>query len=324
MTAWWFARLPAERLAALRVLVGGFALLYLAARFGYLDAAGHLPAATWKPLGVVRLICDQPIAPGAWTALLVATLLLAATFTCGIAHRWLAPPFAALLLFVLTYRTSWSQVFHTDNLLVLHVAVLALAPAADVWSSDRWRRARRGAPAPEPDGRYAWAVRTAAAMTVATYLLAGVAKLRIAGLDWLAGDNLRNQIAFDNLRKVLLGDRFATLASPLLEHPGLFAVLAALTLVVELGAPAALLGGRVAAVWALAAWGFHVGIVALMFIVFPYPLAGVAFAPLFAVERPLAWLARRWRARSREAPASGDVASGTPSPARSSRRRPRT
>jgi hypothetical protein len=290
--AWWFAPLPPERLAGLRILVGGFALVYLAARFGHLQAAGRLPAATWNPIGVVRLICEHPVDPGTWTVLLVATLVLAAAFTAGAGHRWLAPPFAALLLFVLTYRSSWRMIFHTENLLVLHVAVLALAPAAEVWSLDRWRRARRGLRAPEADGRHAWAIRTAAVMTVATYVLAGVAKLRIAGLDWLAGDNLRNQIALDNARKALLGDRFATLATPLLEVPGLFAALAALTLVVELGAPAALRGGRVAAVWAAAAWGFHLGVLALMAIVFPYPLAGVAFAPLFAVERPLSWIGR--------------------------------
>ena len=50
-------------------------------------------------------------------------------------------------------------------------------------------------------------------------MLAGVAKLRLAGLGWGGGDFLRNQIAVDNLRKALLGDPIAPLATPLLEHP---------------------------------------------------------------------------------------------------------
>jgi hypothetical protein len=37
--------------------------------------------------------------------------------------------FALLLLWVTTYRNSWGQVFHTENLMVLHV-VLAVSPAA--------------------------------------------------------------------------------------------------------------------------------------------------------------------------------------------------
>ena len=46
-----------------------------------------------------------------------------------------------------------------------------------------------------------------------------------------------------------------------------------------------MLGGRVAKLWALSAWLFHVGILAVMAILFPYPLAGVAFAPFFPVEQ---------------------------------------
>jgi hypothetical protein len=59
----------------------------------------------------------------------------------------------------------------------------------------------------------------------------------------------------------------------------------------------ALVGGRIARVWAASAWCFHVGVVLLMNIWFPYPLLGVAYAPLFSVERPFAWAIRRWRSR---------------------------
>jgi hypothetical protein len=62
---------------------------------------------------------------------------------------------------------------------------------------------------------------------------------------------------------------------------------------VELGAPAAMAGGRIAALWAAAAWGFHLGVLALMHILFPYPLAGVAFVSMFAAERPLRWIGER-------------------------------
>jgi hypothetical protein len=45
-----------------------------------------------------------------------------------------------------------------------------------------------------------------------------------------------------------------------------------------------LLARRAARAWVAAAWAFHVGILATMAIVFPYPLLGVAFAPFFAIE----------------------------------------
>jgi len=128
-----------------------------------------------------------------------------------------------------------------------------------------------------------------------TYLLAGIAKLRMAGGDWLDGEFLRNQIAIDNLRKALLGDETAALATLFLEQPAVLTLFCVLTLVVELGAPLALLHPRVGHAWAVGAWGFHLAVVLTMNIWFPYPLFGVAFLPLFAVERPVQWVISRLR-----------------------------
>jgi hypothetical protein len=41
-------------------------------------------------------------------------------------------------------------------------------------------------------------------------------------------------------------------------------------------------------VWALGAWGFHVGVVLLMNIWFPYPLFGFAFLPFVPAEKIVA------------------------------------
>ena len=132
--------------------------------------------------------------------------------------------------------------FHTDNLLVLHVLVVGLAPSADAWALDA-----RARPEPAEDVRYGWPLRLAALITVLTYVVTGVAKLRYAGGDWLAGDTLLHQIAFDNARKNVLGDDYSPLAAAFAGHPWLFRPMGLLTLVVELGAPLALLGRRWAA-----------------------------------------------------------------------------
>jgi hypothetical protein len=47
----------------------------------------------------------------------------------------------------------------------------------------------------------------------------------------------------------------------------------------------ALLGRRWRTAWVAAAWLFHVGVLALMAIAFPYQLTGVAFAAFFRLER---------------------------------------
>lgn len=283
---WWFAPAPAERLAALRILIGGFALVYVVVRMPELHAVARLPRAQFAPVGIVRLL--GPLSPQAALVLAFATCGLLVAFVAGAAFRVTGPMAAIALLLTLTYRNAWGQVFHTENLLVLHVIGLACAPAADVWALDR-RREQAGA-------GYGWPIKLLVALTAATYLLAGIAKLRVAGVAWIDGAHLRDQIAVDNLRKAVLGDRVAPLAIALLEHPAALAGLSMATLALELGAPIALLGGQIARAWAIAVWSFHVGVVLTMNIVFFYPLSGGAFLPLVRAERPFVWwLARRRR-----------------------------
>ena len=293
LARWYFAPAPAERLAALRLLAGGYAFGYALLRLPHLAVFPHDPA-SFRPVGVVAVL-SAPL-PDPLTALLAAACALAgAAFALGWRYRWSGPLFAALLLWVTTYRNSWGMVFHTENLFVVHVLALALAPAADAWSLDARRRPAPGAPA----ARYGWPLRLCAALGALAYLLAGVAKLRHSGLDWITTDLLRNYIAWDNLRKVELGDAYSALGVALCQSPALFPPLAAISVAFELLAPLALLGPRVAALWALVAWTFHAGVLAIMWIFFPYPLLGLAYAPFFAVERlPLlprlgAYLSRR-------------------------------
>lgn len=276
--SWWRMPAPATRLAVLRLLVGGFALAYLLIRSQHLASYTDFDDTQFAPVGIVGIL-GSPL-PDYVVRLSVALAAAAGVaFVAGWKFRVSGPLFALMLLWVLTYRNSWGQIFHTENILVLHVIVLAMAPAADALSLDA-----RGRAAPADDERYGWPVRLMCIATVLTYFIAGVTKLRIAGDDWLTSDTLRNYIAYDNLRKIELGDVHSPLGAKLVKHGWLFPPLAATTFIVELGAPLALLSNRFARAWALAAWAFHVGVFAVMWIVFPYPLLGVAFAPFFAVE----------------------------------------
>lgn len=291
IAAWWFAPAPAERLAAVRILVGAFAVIWVGGRIWETYAVARLGGSHWKPIGVTRLL-DAPLPADGVLVIAIATTLALVAFTIGAFYRVSAPIAALGILWTLTYRNSFGMVFHTENLLVLHVIALALSPAADAWSIDR----RRGAPTP-PEAGYGWILKLLALVTALTYVLAGIAKLRIAGLAWLDGEQLRNQIAVDNLRKALLGDSIAPLATPFLDHPSGFTVFSVMTIVLELSAPIVLVHPLVARLWALWAWGFHLGVVLLMNIWFPYPLLGLAYLPLLRAERPLAWVIARWRRR---------------------------
>lgn len=279
---WWFAPAPARRLAMLRILVGGYAVAYLVVRFAHLVSVTGMSAKQWKPVGPV-IVLPGPLPAAAVVALVVLTLVLGLAFTAGWRFRVIGPAFAVAFLWITSYRNSWSMVFHTDNLMVLHVIVLATSPAARALSLDARRRG--DAPDDTPHARYGWAIRLLCAVTVITYFIAGWSKLHNAGLGWVTSDTLRSYVAYDNLRKVELGAGYSWLGVTLAQHGALFPPLAAVSLLVELGAPLALLHPRVGRVWSAAAWSFHVGVLVLMAIMFHYPVTGVAYTSFFPVER---------------------------------------
>jgi len=288
----WYRPVPATRLAALRIIIGGFTLGYVVIRRPHLMGYADFDASQFEPTGVTSALSGT-VPDDLLRVLVVLTILAGVAFVTGTGFRATGPIFAMLLLFVTSYRNSFGQIFHTENLMVLHVMVLSLTPAADAVSVDAWRRGETRAS--EPDGRYGWGIQLMCLLTVLTYFISGQTKLRNAGLDWMTTDTLRNFVAYDNLRKAELGDSYSFLGAALVSHGWLFKPLAAFTLAAELGAPLAMLGGRIAKLWALSVWLFHVGILLVMAILFPYPLAGVAFAPFFPVEelwRPVKRLMR--------------------------------
>lgn len=285
--AWFHAPVPPERLALLRIGVGGYALIYLLSRVGDLLAPVKYPTSSFFPVGVVQLL-SAPLPTLALYALYAASVLTGALFAAGVLYRWVAPLFALLLLWMLSYRHAWGMIFHTDNLLALHVLLLACAPAADVYCyPPRAASAGKGALS-------GWVVRAICLVTVASYLVAGVAKLNGQGWHWIAGEALREQIAYDALRKIELGSTYSPLGPWLLPHAGLFPPLSVFALAAELLAPLALIGGPFAAVWCGAAWLFHLGVLGTMAIVFPYPISGCAFLAFFPLEQGWGWLHQRF------------------------------
>lgn len=292
--AWYWLPTPARRLAMLRILIGGYAWCYLVGRIAAMISVTNFPDRQFDPTGPVGLLSTPLPAAGVW-AVTAAAVVAGGAFVAGYRYRVAGPAFAVLLLWVLAYRNSWGMVFHTENLIVLHVGVLGLAPsAADTWSLDARTRT-----APQDHGRYGWPIRLMCILTVTTYVLAGVTKLSISGLDWITSDTLRGLVAHDNLRKIELGDIHSPIGAALVSQGWLFPPLAAGSMALELGAPLALLGRRAGKAWALGAWSFHTGVLGVMAIMFHYQVFAFAFATFFDVERLGDRILARWRARTR-------------------------
>jgi hypothetical protein len=299
---------PAERLGALRVLVGGFAMVYFVARLPHLISYAHFDAAHFKPVGVVGLALSRPLPGWAVIALACAAAALSIVFFLGWRTRVVGPLFAALCLWTLSYRNSFGMIFHTENLLVIQVMILGLSRSGDAWSLDARRAPPAWATRPEGHSAYGWPIKLMCWVLVIAYVLAGVAKLKNTGLGWMYGDDMRNHVALDNARKLLLGDIHSPLAAPLMHWKYMWQVLATLTVIAELGAPVALLSVRAAAVWVLVVMSFHWGVLLLMMIVFPYQMTGVAFACFFPVERLLDRVHGRWQRRRHRRRAELDAA----------------
>jgi hypothetical protein len=191
-----------------------------------------------------------------------------------------------LLTFLLSYRNSWGHLSHSEQLVSMHVIVLSVLPAADALSLDH----KAGRTQPGSAERYGWPLRLLMLCVVISYTLAGWAKLHYSGTAWISGEAVYNQVAHDTLSKLRLGAWVSPVGPTLLRWPGLFAIASVFTLIVELGAAAALFGERLRTIWVAAAYAMHVGIALAMGIAFPYPLWGVAFASFFELERGYAWL----------------------------------
>ena len=261
-------------------MIGVFSAGYLVARLPTLLEMGDEAPVGWEPVGVLWWLVD-PLPRWAVRCAVLATIALAVAFAAGVAFRVVGPAFAVTLLFVTTYRSSGGQLLWFDNLLVLHAIVIACSPAADAL-----RLGRHSEPVGQ-SARYGWPLRMAAIVTVVTYALAGISKLRIGGTAWLDGESLRNHVAYSATRLRVLGGTPSPLAEPMMELGWLFTPLAVATLVIELGAPLVLVVSRLRVPWVALAWCMHAAIAATMFVVFPYPLALIAFAPLFRLERLL-------------------------------------
>lgn len=284
-----FPTAPAARPAALRIAIGIYCFWYLAKRYRlFIRIAGSDPV-LFRPVGVVAPL-ERPVPVSVFRAVLVATLLANIAFILGWKHRASGPAFSALLLWLLSYRNSWSMIYHNDNALVLHALILGFSPAADALSLDAVNgRAEAAVPLEgqvTDDWRYGWPVQLMNMATVLTYFVSGVAKIAgPLGWGWASGEGMRAQVAVDGLRKELLGERASPLAFALHDKLALYRILGIGSLAIELGAPLALADRRLGRLWALGACSMHWGILAVMGIKFRYQLVGLIFLPFFVPER---------------------------------------
>lgn len=283
---YWFAPVAPERLAILRIATGCFSLWYLVTRFDMLQRLAASDASNFDPVGLARVL-QNPMMPALFNLLLIITILLNIAYIIGWKFRWTGPAFAVLLVFMMSYRNSWSMIYHNYIATVLHILVIGVAASADAISYDAWRqKGRSWREKGTASWQYGWGVKLICTATVATYVLSGLAKVfGELAWAWVDGSAMRSQVAVDALRKEMLGGA----ANPWFEwfypHTELFLIMGVGTMILELGAPAALLHRKIALVWAVLTFSMHWGIYFIMGIDFPYHTTGLIFLSFFAIEK---------------------------------------
>ncbi len=296
----WFMPAPAERLAILRIASGGFSLWYLWTRFDMVQRIARSDSSMFEPVGLSNLL-TEPLPPALFTALFSFGIALNIAYILGWKFKWTGPVFAILLLFLLSYRNSWSMIYHSRIALVLHVLVIGFVSAADAWSFDAWWKKKKGSVANVVSHwRYGWPIKLVCAATVLTYFLSGVAKvLGELAWDWVTGDAMRSQVAIDTLRKQMLGEMSSPLFEWLYPHTELFLIMGITTFILELGAPLAMVNKRTGMIWAVLTWLMHWGIFFIMGIRFRYQMTGLIFLPFFDTEKAVPWFKKLVSGRSK-------------------------
>ncbi len=279
---WLNGSAPAERLAMLRVLISGFVVIYLVANVFEFQRLANRGSVGFEPVGVAVFL-SGPLGEWIWV-LFTAAVLSGAAATVGLWYRITGPAFAVLVLLWSSYHSSWGQMLHFEHLFTLHLLVLGFSPSAVALVA-------RAGPSDElPSARFGWPVRIMAIITVSTYVIAGLAKLRIGGAAWLDGSTLGNHIGYSATRMEVLGGFVPPLAPVILRFGWLLGPMAVGGLFVELLAPLGLFGGSWRRYWVLSVITFHTATALTMMVWFPYQGLGFALLPLYRCEPIGRWV----------------------------------
>lgn len=247
-----FAPEDARRLAALRIGLFGLVALRLATNPDYAQVAGQ-PSQLFDPVSLFHLLPQMP-SPGVTVVAQILGVVLAVAAAAGIAPRATFPTAFAVSIFLNLMLNSTGKIVHNDLLVTLCLVPLLAAPtaASRAWSVSIPKRARPG----PPSVAYGWPVRLAMVVIALAYLFAGLQKLRYSGLDWVTTDNLR-YVMWASSDAHAGGNQLALLVA---NNDWMAHLLAASTLVVEIGFILCLPFKRLRWFFVPAVVGLHVGI----------------------------------------------------------------
>jgi predicted DCC family thiol-disulfide oxidoreductase YuxK len=289
----WFAPLPASRLAILRIATGLFSLWYLLSRYDMLLKLPANGSSMYEPVGVIQFF-HEPFTAEIFNIILWATIGFNILYILGWQFRYTGPLFAMLLLLFFCYRNSWSMIYHNFNLLVIHVFIIGFAASGDALSADI-KRNNSHILKTAFSWKYGWPVKLICLVTALVYFISGITKISgDLAWNWLSGEAMRSQIAVDSLRKNVMGVETSPFFEGLYAHSWIFFSIGVLTMLVELCAPFILHKKKLILPWILLAFLMHWGIFFMMGIKFYHHMTGIIFFPFLAPEKWWDYLTKKF------------------------------
>lgn len=273
----WFAPASPGPLGLCRALFFSTVLLRVAPQVRS-AAWADVPDAFWMPTDLFAAL-HLGVAPHGVLSLLDVAWTASLALACvGLFTRVACVSAFVLGVYLLGLPQCFGKIDHWSGLIVSTMGVLALARAGDAWSWDALLRRRRGAAEPRPSGEYRWPIELVRLLLVLVFFAAGVAKLRQGGLAWMSADNMR---------AILLTPHYANdrtlpeLGLRIADSPLACGLLAVATIVAEVGAPLALLGGWAAGMLIGTLFAMQLGIATLLGVhgTFPFLACYVFWLP---------------------------------------------
>lgn len=202
---------------------------------------GTFGGALWRPVpGFFFVSPPKPsvafltVATWLWRVSLLSACL-------GVLTRASAAVAFVLGFYLLGFTNNFGFVYHNDAPIVIALGVLAASRPGDALSVD----ARRRRQVVEASSEYTWPLRMIQILMVMMFVGAGVNKLRASGLAWIDAEPMRYLLVRHHFTHVPPTDLGLWIA----EIPSLCFLLAASTVVLELGAPLALFSRRARRFW---------------------------------------------------------------------------
>lgn len=233
----WFAPTRPTNLGVCRALFCGLLLLlYWRYDFSLWTEVSHV---FWKPTGLFKYL-HLPVLSAPVLVVLQIVWKGALALSCiGLWTRVSTAVGFLLGAYLLGLPHCFGKIHHNEGLVLCVLVVLAFSRCGDGWSVDRLLGAARRGTDPPPSAEYTWPIRLVCVLLALVFFAAGIAKLRHSGPAWIASDNLALMLIQNHYHKVRT-DPLTSWGLDLAQYGWLCRLLAAATVLIEVGYPLAL------------------------------------------------------------------------------------